>query len=559
MPNQLYDVIVVGTGAGGGMAIKTLCEAGLKVCALNAGRRLNPQKDFRNHRMPWEMKFRGFGDPAKRSDTNPGFVDTEWGEGIWEHEITFTTAPGTVWMWPRCFAVGGKTNFWGRSSARFGDIDFRAASLDGYDVDWPVTYEEIAPYYSRVERMIGVSSTVQNRPSNPDGEYLPPFNFRCLDHILQKGAERIGLPYLPDRIAQLTENHDGRPKCHFCGACTSGCDTGSFFSTPWRFLPKAEATKNLELRTDALAKNILVDENGMAKGVAYIDRKTKQEVEVYGRAVVVAASCVESARIMLNSKTRRWPNGIANSSGQLGRNLCDHLYGESARGYLPQLLGQPSFPDGVGDNTVVWMPRWQNLKSAREEKFIRGYSVYPGGGCSEFPWYAIQAEGFGSRYKREVKRRYPTPVSFTVQAPSLRSDKNYVDIDPEVKDAYGIPVVRIHFQWDENVLKMWEHSKEICAEVIRSAGGVYEGSASEPLIPGWSLHETGTCRMGNDPKQAVTNRFGQTHDVSNLYVCDASVFLNCTDKTTTVSIMAFTLRTCEHMIENFRRGDRQRA
>ncbi|HYR86046.1 MAG TPA: GMC family oxidoreductase, partial [Terriglobia bacterium] len=523
MPHQVYDVIVIGTGAGGGMAIKTLCEAGLKVCALNAGRRLNPQKDFRNHRMPWEMKFRGFGDPGKPSDNNPGFVDTEWGPDIWEREVTFTTAPGSTWMWPRCFAVGGKTNFWGRSSARFGAIDFRAASLDGYDVDWPLTYEEIAPYYSRVERMIGVSSSVQNRPSNPDGEYLPPFNFRCLDHILQKGAEKIGVPYLHDRISQLTENHEGFPQCHFCGACTFGCDTGSFFSSSWRFVPKAEATKNLDLRTEAMAKNIVVDENGRAKGVAYIDRKTKKEVEVYGRAVVVAASCVESTRIMLNSKSRYWPDGIANSSGQLGRNLCDHLYGESARGYLPQLLGQPSFPDSVGDNTVVWMPRWQNLKNPREETFIRGYSVYPGGGCSEYPWYASQAEGFGSSYKRDVKRRYPTPVSFTVQAPSLRSDSNFVDIDPEAKDRYGIPKVRIHFQWDENVLKMWEHSKEVCAEVIRKAGGVYEGSANEPLIPGWSLHETGTCRMGNDPKHAVTNGFGQSHDVQNLYVCDASV------------------------------------
>lgn len=559
MANQVYDVIVIGTGAGGGMAIKTLCEAGLKVCALNAGRRLDPQKDFRNHRMPWEMKFRGFGNPDKRRPDDPGFVDAEWVEGVWEHEINFTTAPGTKWMWPRCFAVGGKTNFWGRSSARFGDIDFRAASLDGNDVDWPIRYEEIAPYYSRVERMIGVSSTVQNRPSNPDGEYLPPFNLRCLDHILQKGAEKIGVPYLPDRISQLTENHEGYPACHYCGACTFGCDTGSFFSSPWRFLPKAEATRNLELRTDALARNILVDANGMAKGVAYIDRKTKQEVEVYGKAVVVAASCVESTKIMLNSKSRQWPNGIANSSGQLGRNLCDHLYGESAHGYLPQLLGQPSFPDSVGDNTIVWMPRWQNLKNPREEKFIRGYSVYPGGGCSEYPWYASQAEGYGAAYKRDVKRRYPTPVSFTIQAPTLRSDTNFVDIDPEVKDAYGIPVVRIHFQWDENVLKMWEHSKQVCAEVIRSAGGVYEGSADEPLMPGWSLHETGTCRMGNDPKHFVTNRFGQTHDVPNVYVCDASVFLNCTDKTTTISIMAFTLRTCEHMIENFRQGAHKRA
>ena len=558
MPKQIYDVVVVGSGAGGGMAIKTLCEAGLKVCCINAGRRLDPAKDFRNHRKPWQMKFRGFGDPAKRSES-VGYMDSEWVPGVWEHEIRYTTAPGTEWTWPRCWAVGGKTNFWGRSSARFGDIDFRAASLDGYDVDWPLTYAEIAPYYSRVERMIGVSSSVQNRPSNPDGEYLPPFNFRCLDHILQKGAEKIGVPYLHDRIAQLTVDHAGHPACHFCGACTTGCDTGSFFSTPWRFLPLAEATRNLELRTDALAKNILVDENGIANGVAYIDRKTRQEVEVFGRAVIVAATNVETARIWLNSKSRHWPTGIANSSGQLGRNLCDHLYGEPASGYLPQLLGQPSFPDSVGDNTIVWMPRWQNLKDPREEKFIRGYSVYPGGGCGDYPWYASRAEGFGSSYKSEVKRRYPTPVSFTIQAPSLRMDSNFVDIDPEVKDAYGIPCARIHFQWDENVLKMWEHSKQVCADLLRAAGGVVEGSGDSPNVPGWSLHDTGTCRMGHDPKKFVTNAFGQAHDVPNLYACDASAFLNCTDKTTTISIMAFTLRSCEHLLEKFRRGDIQRA
>jgi choline dehydrogenase-like flavoprotein len=262
---------------------------------------------------------------------------------------------------------------------------------------------------------------------------------------------------------------------------------------------------------------------------------------------------------MLNSKSRHWPNGIANSSGQLGRNLCDHLYGESARGYLPQLLGQPSFPDHVADSTIAWMPRWQNLKDPHEETFIRGYSVYPDGGCTEFPWFANALDGFGSSFKHEIKQRYPTPVSFGIQAPTLRSDTNYMDLDPEIKDPYGIPVARMHFKWDENVLKMWEHSKQVCAEVLKASGGVLEESGDAPEIPGFSLHETGTCRMGNDPKKFVTNRFGQTHDVPNLYVCDASVFLNCTDKTTTISILAFTLRTSEHLIEHFRRGERQGA
>lgn len=553
MPKQIYDVIVIGTGAGGGMAIHALCKAGAKVCALNGSRRLDPAKDFRDHRQAYDMRFRGFGDPNKRKHWI-GYMDNEYTEGIWEHDIAFTTAPGTEWTWRRCFAVGGKTNFWGRSSARFGDIDFRAATRDGYDVDWPITYEEIAPYYSRVERLIGVASTVQKRWSNPDGEYLPPMNFRCIDRILESGAHKVGIPYLPDRIAQLTVPHAGHPACHYCANCTDGCDVGAFFSTPWFFLPEAEKSGNLELRTNVLAKNILVDENGRASGVAYIDRKTKQEVEVYAKAVVVAASCVESARIFLNSKSRHWPQGIANSSEQAGRNLCDHLYGTTARGFLPQLLGQPSFPDNVSSSTIAWLPRWQNLENPRQEKFIRGYSVYPDGGCGEFPNYFDRIEGFGHEFKRQIKRRYPTPVGFYIQAPTQRSDLNFVDIDPAVKDIYGIPAARLHFQWDENALRMWEHGKHACEQLLRAAGGEYEGAADEPDMPGTSLHETGTLRMGNDPKKFVTNRFGQTHDVPNLYVCDASVFPNCTDKTTTISILAFTLRSAEHLIDSLKKA-----
>ena len=555
MAQPLYDVIVIGTGAGGGMAIKTLCDAGLKVCALNSGRRLDPEKDFRNHRPSWEMKYRGFDDPKARMKDTPGFLDSEYNKGAWERDVAFTTAPGTKWMWPRASAVGGKTNFWGRSSARFGDIDFKAATLDGYDVDWPVTYDEVAPYYTRVEKIMGVASTVQNRPSNPDGVYLPPFNFRCLDVILGQGCVKARVPYLPDRLAQLTVAHEGHPACHYCGDCTFGCEVGAFFSTPWFLLPSAEASGNLTLKTNAIATNILTDENSKAVGVAYVDRESRQEYAVRGRAVIVAASCIESARIMLNSKSRYSPNGIANSSGQLGRNLCDHLYATTASGYLPQLLGQPSFPDNVGANTIAWLPRWQNLKSAREEKFIRGYSVYPDGGCSEFPGYYDRIEGFGSSFKREIKRRYPTPVSLTVQAPTLPSGKNFVDIDPGGKDLFGIPMARIHFEWGDNELKMFRHAKEISAEVFHATGAIMEYAADEPEMPGYSLHETGTCRMGNDPKKFVTNRFGQTHDVANLYVCDASVFGNCTDKTTTLSIMAFTLRTSEYMLEQFRRGD----
>jgi len=352
---ETYDVVVIGTGAGGGMAIKTLCEAGLKVCALNAGRQANPAKDFRQHRMPYDLKFRGQGSPAQRS-ISIGYMDNEYvAPDAWEHEIAYATAEGTRWTWPRSNLVGGKTNFWGRSSARMAEIDFKAASRDGFDVDWPVSYDEIAPFYTRVEQMIGVASTVQNRPSNPDGTYLPAMQFRCIDYILAAGAGKAGIPYLPDRIAQLTQAHAGHPPCHYCGNCTEGCDVGAFFSSPYFFLPLARGTGNLELRTNAVAREVLVDSEGRAKGVAYVDRITRREVEVYAKAVVVAASCVTTAQIMLNSRSRRWPTGIANSSGQLGRNLCDHLYGTSGYGYLPQLLGQPSFPDNVSASTVAWL------------------------------------------------------------------------------------------------------------------------------------------------------------------------------------------------------------
>lgn len=547
MQRKIYDAIVVGTGAGGGMAIKTLCEAGLEVLALNSGRRVDPARDFRNHRQRYDLKYRGFGDPKTRHIRYHD--ENEYTEGLWEHDVVYTTAPGTEWEWLRVKVTGGKANFWGRSSARFGDIDFRAASLDGFDVDWPLTYGEIAPYYSRVERYIGVASTAQNRPSNPDGQYLPHIRFRCLDRILEKACGRFGVPYLPDRIAQLTVPHDGHPACHYCANCSSGCDTGSFFSPPWFTLADAEKTGRLELRTDAVARNVLADESGRAAGVAYVDRNTGQEVEARAKTVVLAASCLETTRIMLNSKSRHWPTGIANSSGQLGRNLCDHLYGNSASGFLPQLVGQPARPDNISASTVAWMPRWQNLRNSREERFIRGYSVYPGGGCGEFPHYYRRLEGFGAAFKREIKRRYPAPVSFTVQAPSLPGPDNFVEIDPEVKDVFGIPALRFHFQWGPNELMMWEHSKQVCREILEAAGGEYWGAGEKPQMPGFSQHEVGTCRMGDDPAKFVTDKYGSCHDVPNLYICDASIFPFCTDKTTTLSILAFALRTCEYLVE----------
>ena len=561
----MYDAIVVGTGAGGGTAIKMLCEAGLRVLAVNSGPRTNPQTDYRHHRQVYDLKYRGFGDPlalkGSAHQERYSVEESEYNEGphLWEHDVTYSNAPGTDWYWKRCKGTGGKANFWGRSSCRFGDIDFKAASLDGVGENWPVDYAEIAPWFSKAERYMGVASTVQNRPSNPDGEYLPPMPWRCFDHILQKASEKIGVPYLPDRCAQLTVAHNGRPACHYCGNCSRGCDVGSFFSPTWFTIPDAEATRKLTLLTDALVRSVLVGQDGLATGVAYVDRKTRREVEVYGKVVVLAASCVETAHIMLNSRSRHWPTGIANSSGQVGRNLCDHLYGCPGYGCLPQLVGQPPTPDNIADSTVTWMPRWQNLTNPREERFIRGYSIYMGGGCGEFPGHYRHLEGFGREFKRNIKRYYPSAISALIQAPSLPSPANYVDIDPDKKDIFGIPALRFHFQWGDNELMMWEHSKQVMIDLFKAAGGELWGADTEPNRAGTSLHETGVCRFGNDPKTSVTNKWAQTHDVPNLYICDASIFPGSTDKTTTMPIIAFAMRTCDHMLENFKSGVHRRA
>ena len=378
LTTKIYDAIVVGTGAGGSTAMKILCEAGLQVCAINSGPRTDPTEDYRQHRQVYDLKFRGYGNPRRlegKAHQEPYSVEeSEYSEGgdLFEHDVAYSNAPGTDWYWKRCKATGGKANFWGRSSARYGDIDFKAADLDGFGENWPVDYAEISPWFSP---------------------------WPCIDYIIQKGAEKISVPYLPDRCAQLTVDHNNHPACYYCGNCSRGCDVGSFFSPTWFTIPDAEATKNLTLLTNALVRNVITDENGLAKGVAYVDRRTRQEVEIYAQVVVLAASCVETAHIMLNSTSSRWPTGIANSSGQLGRNLCDHLYGCPGYGYLPQLLGQPATPDDIADSTVAWMPRWQNLKNP----------VYMGGGCGEFPGYYGQIEGFGGGMRESRRRNLVVP------------------------------------------------------------------------------------------------------------------------------------------------------
>ena len=452
--------------------------------------------------------------------------------------------------------------FLGTLVGRFGDIDFKAADLDGFGENWPVDYAEIAPWFSKAERYMGVASTVQNRPSNPDGEYLPPMPWRCIDYIMQKGAEKIGVPYLPDRCAQLTVAHNGRPACHYCGNCSRGCDVGSFFSPTWFTIPDAEATKNLDA-ADECARARACSSTRTAWRRAWRTSIAPREGggglrQGSGARRVLCRDGAHHAEFDVAALAHRHRKFQRPARAGICASTCTAAPGY---GYLPQLLGQPATPDNIADSTVAWMPRWQNLTNPREEKFIRGYSVYMGGGCGEFPGYYSADRGVwlddssatssGTTRRQSAlsfrRRRFPAPPTTSTSIRTRRTSSAF-------------PQLRFHFQWgqqradDVGALEAGD-DRSVQGDGRRAVGQ----PTTEPNRPGTSLHETGVCRFGNDPKTSVTNKWAQTHDVPNLYICDASIFPNCTDKTTTMPIVAFAMRTCDHMLDNFKKGVHKRA
>ena len=327
---KVFDVCIIGSGAGGGTAAKVLTEGGLNVVMLEAGPPLNPAKDFKEHVWPYQLAHRGVG-VGGRSDE---FMAPN---GFWEIEgEPYTTAPGSDFHWFRSRIVGGRTNHWGRIALRFAPVDFRSRSTDGMGDDWPITYADVAPYYDKVESFIGVFGSKENVPSAPDGVFLPPPVPRCTETIVKKACDQLHITCIPSRLAILTQPVHGRPPCHYCGQCGRGCVSASNFSSSQVMIPPAQATGRFTLITNAMAREIVVGKDGRAQAVSYIDKTTRNEMRVHARAFVVAASACESARLLLNSRSSLFPNGLANSSGAVGRYLTDSV-GSDAYGYFPQL------------------------------------------------------------------------------------------------------------------------------------------------------------------------------------------------------------------------------
>ena len=542
------------------MAAKILTEGGLTVALLEAGGPVNPDKDYKMFLWPYDLAHRGVGVGGKAAENFGEFLAPN---GAWKIEgEPYTSAPGANFHWFRSRIVGGRTNHWGRIALRYSPIDFKSRARDGIGEDWPIGYDHIAPYYDRVESTIGVFGSKENIPSAPDGVFLPPPKPRCSELVIKKACDKLNIPCIPARLAILTKPLNGRPACHYCGQCDRGCATASNFSSSQVLIPPALETGKLTLIPNAMAREIVVGKDGKANGVSYIDKTTRTERRISARAVVVAASACESARLLLNSKSHLFPDGLANSSGQVGRNLTDSV-GSDGQGYFPQMEKMPAHNhDGTG-GMHLYIPWW---KYDRQNEFPRGYHIEMGGGrempaAGMFDDVCEEFEGYGASLKSTCRKRFGTTIDFSGRGEMVPNPDTYCEIDPEVVDQYGIPVLRFHFKWSEYELCQAKDMQETFKAIVEAAGGQYlsrtqtDGPYPFGIQPGGKIiHEVGTARMGADPKTSVVNGYCQAHDVGNLFVTDGAPLVTNPDKNPTLTIMALSWRASEYLLEQAKKG-----
>jgi len=569
--NTVFDVVIVGSGAGGGMAAHELTKAGAKVCVLEAGQPFDPAdpKNITQLKWPYESPRRGAG-------TTRPFGDFDAAYGGWEIEgEPYTRAAGTKFDWFRSRMVGGRTNHWGRISLRFGPDDFRRKSIDGLGDDWPIGYDDVKPYYDRLDKMVGIFGTVEGLRNEPDGIFLPPPKQRLHELMLQKSNKRLGIPTIPSRLSILTKpiNND-RGQCFYCNQCGRSCQAYADFSSSSVLIKPALKTGNLTMITYAMAREVLTDPTtGLATGVSYVSTLDMQEYTVRGKIVILAASAGETARLLLNSKSARFPQGLGNSSGIVGRYINDST-GASRSAIIPALFDRKRYnEDGVG-GMHVYTPWWGDNKKL---DFARGYHIEYWGGMG-MPAYGFgwgiegingrfptregitkAAGGYGASLKDDYRRFYGAYVGMAGRGEPIPLESNYCEIDPNVVDKFGIPVLRFHYKWSEHEINQAKHMQDTFEQIIHELGGIALGAKPGAdrnyglEDPGKIIHEVGTARMGNDPNKSVLNKHCQAHDVKNLFVADAAPFVSQGDKNATWTIMALSMRTSEYIINEVKK------
>jgi choline dehydrogenase-like flavoprotein len=554
-----FDVVVVGSGASGGWAAKRLAEVGVKVALVEAGRAHGKNETY-EHKQPFDLPYANLSRELLRRTRHRQtdcYACTEYNAHWFVNDLDepYTTPEDKPFSWQgRTRLVGGRTNVWGRQSYRLSQQDLKGRSFDGAGEDWPLSYEDLAPYYDVVERYIGVSGQSEGVPELPDGQFLPPMALTCGEKRLRDAARKtFGRTITIGRTAILTTPLNGRAACHYCGPCERGCATRSYFNSAFTTVSDAMATGNCTLVTDAMVYEVLMDsDHRRAIGVRYVDRVSRETKEVRGRVVVLCAQALESVRILLNSKTRQQPEGLANSSGVLGRYLMDHLWvAGGANGEFPDVPDEATLNRGRRPNGLYGI-RFRNTKNGpRSQRFLRGYG-YQGGGSTDFNW---AAPGFGDAFKASL-RDPVVSVRLSGFGECLPYATNYVELDPETVDVFGVPVLRIHMTWGENELAMIPDMAESAAEMLDAAGARNIRPFMVPdRVPGYGIHEMGGARMGTDARASVLNQFQQTHDVSNLFVMDASGFPSGGCQNPTLTIMALAVRSTDHLLEEMKRGN----
>ncbi|MFZ6012301.1 MAG: GMC family oxidoreductase [Bacteroidota bacterium] len=568
---KTYDVCIVGSGAGGGMAAFTLAKAGIKVVLLEAGPMYDPAKNVTQLKWPYESPRRG----ANTTFRHNGDFDAAYGG--WELDgEPYTHKDGTKFDWFRSRMLGGRTNHWGRISLRFGPNDFKRRSIDGLGDDWPIGYDDIKPYYDKIDRLIGVFGSEEGIYNEPDGIFLPPPKPRLHELFIKEAATSLGIPVISSRLSILTRplsNNSDRGACFFCSQCGRGCTVYGDFSSSSVLIKPAMATGNVDVIPNAMAREVLTNDEGMATGISYVSKEDMQEYAVQAKIVILAASACESARLLLNSKSAQHVNGLANSSNVVGKYLHDST-GVSIGGFLPKLTGRQRYnEDGVG-GMHVYSPWWLDNKKL---DFPRGYHIEYSGGMT-MPSYHFGADiqningkfvdrtgskkrggGYGSTLKDDYRFFYGASFKLSGRGEAIAREDNYCEVDPNTVDKFGIPVLRFNYKWSQHEINQAKHMQSTFEEIIHKMGAeiTYGKSGAENdyglMAPGRIIHEVGTTRMGNDRKKSVLNQFNQAHDCKNLFVVDGGAFVSQADKNPTWTILALSMRASEYIIDEIKK------